>query len=177
MQTMGAQQAQQNFKTAVAKKLAGSCLASGEQESKVAFLFREAPIASAMDRYDQQAQCVVQRWQRLFTEKEQLILEKAPLRRCISSARPAAYRLPNNCAESSPGSLRLSLEQNVNADLTVVRIHRDTPAHQAARGEGARAFAAAHINFVKARTGQKHRRASASGTRIHQCIEINRKCF
>ncbi len=61
--------------------------------------------------------------------------------RSLSPAPAASLRIPTSRGEGLPQRLRKELELGFGADLSAVRIHRDAPAHAAARSERARAFA------------------------------------
>lgn len=83
--------------------------------------------------------------------------------RVLTPTPAAAFIQPESASESLPGDVRQAAEVAFGADLSAVRIHRDSPAWNAAREHGAMAFTAGnHIYFNE----RQYEPSGASGKRL-----------
>ena len=100
------------------------------------------------DSFERQADCVASAWSSVNRQPFSEGAGEKPLLSGLLSAPAAQYDLANSAAEVLPSQLKATMETSLNADLSAVRIHRDSAAYKAAESVNARAFVAgSHVYF------------------------------
>ena len=90
------------------------------------------------------------KWERQAQQAADRIMRgEKGVARLLTPASAARKKVPSSRGEHLPDALRAELEQGFDADLAVVRIHRDAGAHAEVVAENAKAFTSgSHIYFA-----------------------------
>jgi hypothetical protein len=110
-------------------------MAGTRKDAQGAMAFRRGPAGNHVEPRTRD------KWEHQADEAARRIMRgERNVARMLTQAPAASLTLPLSSGEPLPHALRAALEESFGADLSAVRIHRDTAAAAAARNECAHAF-------------------------------------